>query len=649
MVYMKKKTVLILILIFLIFFHYICPNKVYGAYTTKEVSVEEGDEFKEFSQIYDGKAILYTNNASNKKNITVCVNAGHGTSGGENKYTQCNPLGKPKIIAGSTAAGKTMAAAITSGMTFLDGTHEADVTLAEAIKVRDILLENGYNVLMIRESNDVQLDNIARTILANKYAQCHIAIHWNSTEDSEGAFYFTAPGNLDDPDDPNRWYKEMYPVSENWQKHEALGNSLISGLKDKENSIYGNGKMVTDLTQTSYSTIPSVDIELGDRASPHDDDKLQQLAEGLCVGINKFFNENPELVNSNKSQTSKKTKKDKKGLLDKFYHAVLEKIGDFIDFLKFIFGDIPQIIANLLVTVPDGTWKDFKITYKYEDLLAEGKNGNKNKYTNVKEGALSRPYSAQIDGDEHEFSRDTEIPVIPVDLYHFAFGKVKLLDANILKDKGSRMPIISFVATIIHVVIYLMAAFLLMNLIWHSINIVRSSINPKEKAKHKDGLKSFIKAAIMLVGSVLVMGLCIYMTNLLLPNFHTEYPDELPIRINVEGDTNYSFSTSIIGYLRYMSDLKNTDMILQKLLYSVFYAILAVANCILILVMIVRFMILMYLSVLGPIIAGMSSLENKKIINMTFKDWVISYLFWSALQIALAIPYRITLEMNFKK
>ena len=40
--------------------------------------------------------------------------------------------------------------------------------------------------------------------------------------------------------------------------------------------------MALDLTQTSYSTIPSVDIEVGDRDSNTSDKSLNKIAKGLC-------------------------------------------------------------------------------------------------------------------------------------------------------------------------------------------------------------------------------------------------------------------------------------------------------------------------------------------------------------------------------
>ena len=44
-----------------------------------------------------------------------------------------------------------------------------------------------------------------------------------------------------------------------------------------------------DLTQTSYSTIPSVDLEVGDAASDHSDASLEKTADGIVKGIEGYF------------------------------------------------------------------------------------------------------------------------------------------------------------------------------------------------------------------------------------------------------------------------------------------------------------------------------------------------------------------------
>jgi hypothetical protein len=52
--------------------------------------------------------------------------------------------------------------------------------------------------------------------------------------------------------------------------------------------------MEMDLTQTSYSKVPSIDIELGDKTSDHSDDALAILSKGLCDGIDLYFAANPK-------------------------------------------------------------------------------------------------------------------------------------------------------------------------------------------------------------------------------------------------------------------------------------------------------------------------------------------------------------------
>ena len=136
-------------------------------------------------------------------------------------------------------------------------------------------------MVMIRESDDVQLDNIARTVIANNRADCHVALHWDSTTSDKGAFYMSVP-NVSS-------YRAMEPVKSNWEKHNRLGECLVAGLKDAGVKIFSGGAMEMDLTQTSYSTVPSVDIELGDKASDHSGAVLDQLAGGLVAGIDRYF------------------------------------------------------------------------------------------------------------------------------------------------------------------------------------------------------------------------------------------------------------------------------------------------------------------------------------------------------------------------
>lgn len=251
-----------------------------GSTEAGAVSLNPDWKYAGYSKINSGQAVLYKAQ-SNRKNKVVCINAGHGTKGGSSVKTQCHPDGTPKVTGGTTGAGATSAVAVSSGMQFADGTAEAKVTLAMAKVLKEKLLARGYDVLMIRESDDVQLDNVARTVMANNMADCHIALHWDSTTSNKGAFYMSVP-NVSS-------YRAMEPVASHWQEHHALGDSLIAGLKGAGVKIFSNGKMEMDLTQTSYSTVPSIDIELGDKASDHSAGTLDNLGTGLADGVDRFF------------------------------------------------------------------------------------------------------------------------------------------------------------------------------------------------------------------------------------------------------------------------------------------------------------------------------------------------------------------------
>lgn len=244
------------------------------------VGIDPGWEFAGYSAISSGTATLYRAQEG-RKGIVVGVNAGHGTSGGSSVYTQCHPDGTPKVTGGTTAEGSVQAMAVSSGMTFNDGTAERDVNLQVAMMFKDLLLANGYDVLMIRESEDVQLDNVARAVLCNNLADCHIAIHYDGDgmDYDKGCYYMSVPDGL----------KGMYPVSEIWSEDDRLGECLISGLSAAGCPIFSSGSMQMDLTQTSYSKVPSVDVELGNSASDHGDESLYARAQGLLYGVNQFF------------------------------------------------------------------------------------------------------------------------------------------------------------------------------------------------------------------------------------------------------------------------------------------------------------------------------------------------------------------------
>ncbi|MDO4788902.1 MAG: N-acetylmuramoyl-L-alanine amidase [Johnsonella sp.] len=232
------------------------------------------------AKITSGTAMLYKADTK-RKNITICLNAGHGTKGGEALKVLSHPDATPRVTGGEGEEGETSEAAISPGITFLDGSSEAEATLKLANMLKTEFLSRGYDVLMIRGGEDVQLDNIARAVIANNTSNCHISLHWDSTDTNKGAFYMGVP------EVPA--YRAMEPVASNWKKHEALGENLIKGLKAEGIKIFSEGRLPMDLIQTSYSTIASVDLELGDRASTNSKEEMKKMVKGIADGVDSYF------------------------------------------------------------------------------------------------------------------------------------------------------------------------------------------------------------------------------------------------------------------------------------------------------------------------------------------------------------------------
>ena len=590
------------------------------------------------SQIHTDSAILYTNNNSNKKNITVCVNAGHGTSGGSNVKTYCHPDHTPKVTDGSTAEGAIKATAVATGMDFADGTPEKEVTLREALIFKDVLLSNGYNVLMIRESDDIQLDNIARTVLANSYANCHIAIHWDSSSSDKGAYYMAVP--------QINSYLAMKPVASIWQQSDKLGDKLIEGLRDQGVKIFENGSMQMDLTQTSYSSVPSIDIELGDKTSDISEENLIKLAGGLLLGVSKYYDENditlPSVSGSTSGSSTPETDKD--SLIDKAINGIKKDILGLVDFiLGFIDGF--QNALDILVTADLGTIKDATILYSSSNIKYNPKINN---YVDFKSEVIKNA-DFSIDGTDEGYTSSTLIPFIPVDIYSVASNSVSNLDINFLTGRNNTKEhpkdsiwsnITKLINSVIHIVIYLSAAFLFVSLIWHGINVVINAIAPERKAKHMGGLIDFVKAMLMFVGCIIIMALCIFLTDKLISYTGLKKVPKLPYTVSVE-TAKYSFNTNLTGYVRYLSQVTNVDKLGTKILYSFEYLGLVIANTAVVITMFLRIMWIIFLSIIGPIIAAAYGLQFKKVMGLNYKDWIIKYLKWSTIPVIIALGYSI--------
>ena len=251
------------------------------------ISLNPSWKYANESKTNSGHATLYKAE-SNRKNKCVTVNAGHGsaTAAQSKNKTFSNPEHLGKLKDGDTNSG-ALSYGASSGMSFSD-MSEAQAVLYIAMELKTLLLDRGYDVLMIRETGtaDCMMDNICRTVISNNTSDIHISIHYDSSSKNAPAYYILSPENC------------TYGESQKWYAEDKrLGEALLQGLREEKDSNGDpvratrspNNWHVNDLTQNVYATQPSIDIEMGDHETPHDATVAKNYARGLARGVDIYF------------------------------------------------------------------------------------------------------------------------------------------------------------------------------------------------------------------------------------------------------------------------------------------------------------------------------------------------------------------------
>lgn len=363
--------------------------------------------------------------------------------------------------------------------------------------------------------------------------------------------------------------------------------------------------------------------------------------------------------------------KDLKSNLQKNFVGTL--LTGLLDILKFV-ADLFQMLADSFQTMNLGTVGDMTITYSVDYLNKDGAgkiddkgSGNRDMYTKVatfttkssdkpetpegeKESKDEETNVINIDGEKEGFTKDTPIPVIPGDLYYISLGNIELLDINFLtvneenhpNEKSPWMYLRNFATAVIHITLYIAAAFLVIMLIIQGIRIVTKTYNnPEERAEHIEGLSRFAVSLLMLIGTVVIMALAIFGSKSIFNDIKKDSSNEGPIRVNVK-EAGYSFSTTVTGYFRYMAEIEDVDRYVEKAVYTFAYIALVIVNFIVMIFMFFRMIIMLVLAMAGPIIAVLQALNIQN--GMSYKKWVELYIRLALVQVIIGVIYRIILK-----
>lgn len=204
----------------------------------------------------------------------VAIDAGHQAKGNPEK----EPVGpgsstmKAKVAAGATGISTKL--------------PEYQLTLAVARKVEDLLKERGYQVVMIRQTNDVNISNAERAKLANESGvDIFVRIHANSL-DSPGV-----RGTLSMcQTEKNPYNGELHDQSYRLSRSITDAICAATGFKNR-------GVQETDtMSGINWCTIPVSIVEMGFMSNPEEDQLMAQeeyqdlIAGGIANGIDAYFN-----------------------------------------------------------------------------------------------------------------------------------------------------------------------------------------------------------------------------------------------------------------------------------------------------------------------------------------------------------------------
>ncbi len=225
---------------------------------------------------YNGTDIYYLGEkGSPNEHRIIVIDAGHQIKGSSEK----EPNGP-----GSTE----MKAEVTWGAEGIyTGQAEYELNLQVALLLRDELIKRGYSVVMIRETNNVDVSNMERAQIANKYqAAAFVRIHANSWTDESmhGAMTICHSKNNPYPDCAAH-YEQSYQLSQ-CVLDEFCARAGISKLNVRE---------MDNMTATNWSQVPTTIVEMGFMSNT-DDDKLmateffrREAAIGIANGLDAYF------------------------------------------------------------------------------------------------------------------------------------------------------------------------------------------------------------------------------------------------------------------------------------------------------------------------------------------------------------------------
>lgn len=211
-----------------------------------------------------------------EKKLTVCIDAGHQRYG----ISEKEPNGPGSDV---------MKAKLTSGTRGVSTkTPEYQLNLDISLLLEQELLARGYNVVMIRRTNDCPLSNAERAQVANESgADIFIRIHANGSENASVSGALCCVPTRSNP------YLTDEVIGESIRLSRAVVDSFCSATGANNQGLMGTDTM----TGINWCQIPVTIVEMGYMSNAQEDEKMADAAyralmvQGIADGIDAYFEE----------------------------------------------------------------------------------------------------------------------------------------------------------------------------------------------------------------------------------------------------------------------------------------------------------------------------------------------------------------------